>query len=182
MRHLLVITLVTVLFLAASAGAFDGTRKGFVLGGGLGIAAFADYNAEEHGRTLSEGGSDIGMSFLLGYAWDDRNMIVYEGNASGWTSDSLDENVFQGFYGAAWYHYYGHSNRSLFSVAGLGYYSFHVWTYERHDRGPALLVGGGYEVFFQVQVAAYYCRGWTKSAGVRFGHNQFNILASFVAF
>ena len=47
MKKVLATVLILSLVLAVSASAFDGARKGFVLGGGLGFAPMAKFEAEE---------------------------------------------------------------------------------------------------------------------------------------
>ena len=102
MRRLVLITLMAVLFMATTACAFDGMRKGFVLGGGLGFAATADWDVEFMGVSVGEDGSGLGLNLVIGYAWDEQNMIVYEGNVASWKSDMIDETVAQGVNGASW--------------------------------------------------------------------------------
>ena len=182
MKRLVLITLVAVLFMAATACAFDGMRKGFVLGGGLGLAATADWEFDFLGESFSEDGSGLGAHLVIGYAWDEQNMIVYEGNVASWNSDLLDEAIAQGFNGASWYHYFGPVGKSFFTVAGIGFYVFNVETYEDNDPGFALLLGGGYEFARHIQVAAYFSKGKTSDPIVDFDHTHFNILVSAVAF
>ena len=182
MKRFVLITLVAVLFLFGTAGAFDGIRKGFVLGGGLGIAATADWDMDSAGVSIGEDGSGLGGNFVIGYAWDEHNMIVYEGNVVAWTSELIDETIGQGFNGASWYHYFGPVGKSFFTAAGVGFCVFRVDTYEGNDPGFGLLLGGGYEFARHVQVAAYFSTGKTGDSGVDFDHTHFNILFSAVAF
>ncbi len=184
MKRLVLITLVAVLFMAATACAFDGMRKGFVLGGGLGLAATADWDVDFMGVSVGEDGSGLGLNLVIGYAWDEQNMIVYEGNVASWKSDLIDETVAQGFNGASWYHYFGPVGKSFFTAAGIGFYVFKVETYDDNDPGFGLLLGGGYEFARHIQVAAYFSKGKTKDpiVDVDFDHTHFNILISAVAF
>jgi hypothetical protein len=187
MKRLVMITLMAVLFMATTACAFDGMRKGFVLGGGLGLAPTADWETDLGGIDVGQDGTGLGLNLVIGYAWDEQNMIVYEGNVASWKMDVLDENVAQGFngaswYGASWYHYFGPVGKSFFTVAGVGFYVFKVDTYEDNDPGFGLLLGGGYEFARHIQVAAYFSSGKTEDSGVEFDHTHFNILVSAVAF
>ncbi len=182
MRRLVLITLMAVLLMAASAGAFDGLRKGFVLGGGVGFAVTADWDFDVSGVSIGEDGSGLGLNLLIGYAWDEQNMIVYEENACGWDSDLIGEFIVQGFRGASWYHYFGPMGKSLFTATGIGYYAFNVDTYRDNKPAFGLLLGGGYEFTRHVQVAAYFSTGKTKDSGIDFSHTHFNILVSAVAF
>lgn len=182
MKRLVMIVLVAVLFMATTACAFDGLRKGFVLGGGLGLNVTAEYEVDIPGFYISEDGSGFGLHLVIGYAWDEQNMIVYEGNVTGWKSDLIGVDIAQGFNGASWYHYFGPSGKSFFTAAGLGFYVFNADTYEDNDPGFGLLLGGGYEFARHWQVAAYFSSGKTEDSGVDFDHTHLNILVSGIAF
>jgi hypothetical protein len=182
MRRIVLITLLALLFAAASTSAFDGMRKGFVLGGGLGFAPTADVEVNGGGVSVSEDGSGMGLNMVIGYAWDEQNMIVYEGNVAGWETDVTNADIAQGFNGASWYHYMGPVGRSFFSVVGIGYYVFDVDDFEDNDPGFGFMLGGGYEFTRHVQVAAYFSKGSTENSGVDYDHTHFNILVSATAF
>ncbi|MCH7948288.1 MAG: hypothetical protein IIC66_10870 [candidate division Zixibacteria bacterium] len=118
--RLILMVIVLTLLTASSSFGFDGHRRGFVLGGGLGFSPVASWEVD--GTTIDESGAGIGLNLLIGYAWDDQNMIVYEGNIAGWKSDFfLDRQVSQGFNGASWYHYFGETGRTAFATLGIGY-------------------------------------------------------------
>jgi len=177
-RLLVVICLVIVM--VSSASAFNGLRKGFVLGGGLGLAPMVRNSLGSFDN--SEFGA--GAHFLLGYAWDEYNMIVYESNAAG--SEEGNLNYAQGFGGPTWYHYFGPQGRSAFTVVGLGFYYFQVEDDDPTDPGGGYLIGGGYEFARHVQVAVYLSGGQTSLdfplGDIEFGHNNLSIVISAVAF
>lgn len=189
MKKQLVLSVVIGLVCISSSFGFNGQRQGFVLGGGLGIAPSSSWegnvydvfamqivNADEHGVGL-------GLNFLIGYAWDEKNMIVYEGNVTGWTSDLfVDQSIAQGFNGGAWYHYFGVPGRSAFTTLGIGFYVFDVEDYDANDVGGAILLGAGYEFAPHWQVGAYLGAGQTSDPGGDFDHAHFSILVSGVAF
>jgi hypothetical protein len=181
MRRIVLITLLALLFAAASTSAFDGMRKGFVLGGGLGLTLTADREFDGPGNPVSEDGSGMGINLFLGYAWDEQNMIVYEGNACAWDSDQLNETVAQGFDGVSWYHYFGPVGKSFFSVGGLGVYGFQTDNIDA-DAKFAFMLGGGYEFTRHVQVGAYLSTGSAKFRGDDWDHTHFNVLVSATAF
>ncbi|MDH3890310.1 MAG: hypothetical protein OEV49_04435 [candidate division Zixibacteria bacterium] len=181
MRRLVLITMLAVLFMATTAGAFDGLRKGFVLGGGLGVAAQAEWSVDFLGFPVGEDGTGLGVNFIIGYGWDEQNMIVYEGNVAAWKGDISDADIVQGFNGAAWYHYFGPVGKSFFTVGGLGAYIFHVDEYEA-DPGFGFMVGAGYEFARHWQAAVYFAKGKTEESPVEFDHQHINILVSGVAF
>src|SRR5512140_61394 len=102
MRHracLLLMVFMGVVLIAGSAVAFDGQRKGLVLGGGLGFAPTAKIS--HHGE--SETNAGVAAHLVIGYAWDNENMIVYEGNVTTYSIDfgyGHDYTSSQGFNGA----------------------------------------------------------------------------------
>jgi hypothetical protein len=193
MRRVLVF-LILVLFLApVTARAFDGARKGFVLGGGLGLAPHSSWSLDFLNLHFEESQVGVGVNVVIGYAWDEMNMIVYEVNATGYNSDYFRasslwsdvlyrRSVSQGFSGAAWYHYFGPMGKSFFTTGGLGLYVFDVEGFETNDPGVAVLLGGGYEFARHFQVGLYLGAGSTSSLGVDFNHSHINILVSAIAF
>ncbi|MCH9032704.1 MAG: hypothetical protein IIB00_10670 [candidate division Zixibacteria bacterium] len=190
-----IIALLLIIAPTSDAWGFDGSRKGFVIGGGLGFAPIARWSApdvlllNEVGDTLgTEVFNDtrvgVGVNILLGYAWNERNMIVYEGNASGYKSRKLagDLVITQGFYGAAWYHYYGPMGATFFSVIGVGLYQFDIENSPDFDAGIGGLLGGGYEFSPHYQVGLYISTGRTSILSTDFSHLNISALVSAVAF
>ena len=181
MRKLLGILAVLTLFLASSSFGFDGQRKGFVLGGGLGFSPVAQWKAV--GTGISESGAGVGLNLLIGFGWDEQNMIVYEGNVAGWKSNFfLDRQVSQGFNGVSWYHYFEETGRSAFTTLGIGVYVFGVEDFDSNDLGFGLLAGAGYEFARHWQIGAYYSLGKTSDIFFDYNHYHFSILVSGVAF
>ena len=177
----ILVCLFLIVVMSSTAFAFDGDRKGFVLGGGLGFAPQAQWKFDL--MDFEEDGSGLGLHIIIGGAFDERNMLVYEGNVVAYTSDLLDETISQGFNGAAWYHYYGKTGRSFFTTLGLGFYVFDPGgDFESNDPGFGMLLGGGYEFAKHWQVGVYYAFGSTSDAGYDFSHQHFNLLISGVAF
>ena len=187
MRNLQTIVLTLTLLAASSASGFDGNRKGFVLGGGLGFAPVSSWSVDISPffgpiSSINETGAGIGLNLIIGHAWDEQNMIVYEGNVTGWKSDFFDMTMSQGFNGGAWYHYFGIPGRSAFTTLGLGVYLFDGEDVTANDVGIGFLAGGGYEFARHWQVGGYFSLGRTSDAGVDFDHYHLNILVSGVAF
>ncbi len=181
-KSLLLLAILSVV--CTSAWGFDGTRKGFVLGGGLGFAPAAKWSA----GPLDETKAGVGAQILIGYAWDEQNMIVYEGNIAVYNSDMLysiknnKNGIGQGFDGASYYHYFGPVGHSAFMTGGIGLYYFKVGDADANDPGGAIQIGGGYEFARHFQFGAYFSAGKTTLSGVDFNHSQFNILVSAIAF
>lgn len=181
MKFTRVLTIVLLIVLiAGSVSAFDGMRKGFVLGGGLGMAPVVRASAFD----IDDSEAGLGLNLFLGYAWDEFNMLVYEGNMAGREESGI--SVVQGFDGAAWYHYFGPQGKSFFTVVGLGFEYYEIEDLDANDRGGAYLIGGGYEFTRHVQVALYFSGGKTTfnffGADVDMGHNHLSISINAVAF
>lgn len=187
MKTTTIITMLLAIFLVSTVAGFDGHRKGFVLGGGLGFAPVARWSVEEDfiGRTVlsfHETKAGVGVNLLIGYAWDEKNMIVYEGNAVGFSSEAYDQTAAQGYNGGSWYHYFGPTGKSAFTVAGLGLYSFDVEHHDQHDPGFGMLLGGGYEFARHWQVGGYFSFGLTSADDLDYHHTSLSVLVSGVAF
>jgi len=169
-KRLVVAGFLVSMVLVSSASAFDGLRKGFVLGGGLGLAPTASWDAD----IIDDSGTGFGLNLLIGYAWDEYNMIVYEGNIAGYKSIA-DIRVSQGFNGASWYHYFGPQGKSFFTTAGLGFYVFDFdhdsYGSGSNDPGAGVLLGGGYLSF-----------GRTSDSFYDYNHTHISVLVSAVAF
>lgn len=175
---------------STSIHAFDGKRKGFVVGGGVGIAANSHWEIDN--SAVSEDKAGLGLNLVIGYAWDEANMIVYEGNVTAYSSDVAsavgrfaglgDQTITQGFNGVGWYHYYGSAGKSLFTTVGLGVYVFDVQDFDANDPGFGVLLGVGYEIARHWQFGAYLGGGQTTSGGVDFKQSHINVNVNVIAF
>jgi len=178
----IILTILLIIFISSAWG-FNGERKGFVFGGGLGYAPLIKTSPELHG----DQNSGLGLNSLVGYAWDDQNMIVFEGNVSAFAQKDSNLTIAQGFYGAAWYHYFGTAGKSAFTTAGIGLYMYRVdETTDQNDMGNdmglAILLGGGYEFARHWQIGAYFSFGKTSEGPYDYNHSNLNLLISTVAF
>ncbi|UCE23597.1 MAG: hypothetical protein JSU74_09870 [Candidatus Zixiibacteriota bacterium] len=182
-----------ILAMASTASAFDGYRKGFVLGGGLGIGPVAKTSVDGFSGSYDKSG--LAMNFLIGYAWDEQNMIVFlrdgilysetwEVSFGGVLYFRDKINIIQGFSGVGYYHYFGPVGKSFFITAGLGAQD---WTaldedYDSNDYGAAILFGGGYEFARHVQVYGSVWFGSTSDNFYDYNHSQLMFTVSAVAF
>ncbi len=178
MKKLVILVIGLSLVLAVSASAFNGMRKGFVLGGGLGFAPQAKWEI----GTIKEEKSGMALNFIIGYGWDESNMIVYEGNVVGYSSDIPNQTFAQGFNGVSWYHYFGPGQKGAFTAVGLGAYVFDPGDFSDPDPGGGLLVGAGYQFSPHWQVGGYFSSGKTSEGIFDYDHTHFSILISTVAF
>jgi hypothetical protein len=182
-----IVAMLMAISLVSTAAGFDGHRKGFVLGGGLGFAPVATWSVEESfiGHTVfseDETRAGVGINLLIGYAWDEQNMLVYEGNAVGYSSENYDQTVAQGFDGGAWYHYFGRPGKSAFTAGGLGLYGFNMEESDNHNSGFGMLLGGGYEFARHWQVGGYLSFGRTSVQGLDYKHSHLSVLVTGILF
>lgn len=169
--------LVLSLLLFEPSWGFDGNRKGFVFGGGLG---FSSVTTSASFRRDSETTVGAGAQLLIGYALNDGNMIIFESIAGGYR-DRIDGIGVQIFNGASWYHYFRSSGRSAFTTAGIGRYLIMRGGLSNSIGVEfGLLIGGGYEFARHWQAGAYFSFGRTSSN--TFEDLHVNILISAVAF
>ncbi len=191
MKTAKILIIAICLLIPISSLAFDGKRKGFVFGGGFGFAPFSKWKSDitttdGSPGTNSESKAGFALNFLIGGAFDEHNMLVYEGNFTGYNSDYFNQSLAQGFNGAAWYYYFGSAGKSVFTALGLGFYDFKVNGRNRPDPGLAILLGAGYEFTRHWQVGGYLSLGKTSDNEYRnradLKHSQFSFLVNAIAF
>jgi hypothetical protein len=194
MKRFLLVGICLLVGSSATVSAFDGQRQGFVLGGGLGIAPAITVSADlkmtlpGDGQLSIAGLEDtragLGGNVFAGYAWDNRNMLVFEINGAAFRDN--DVTVSQSFNGLNWYHYFGQQGHSGFTVVGLGIYSFDTDETDPTDHGGGLLLGGGFEFAPHYQIGGYLSFGQTSyeesGVGIDLKHSTFSVVLSGVVF
>jgi hypothetical protein len=190
---MILITLLILCSLASSASAFDGERKGFVLGFGLGFSPAAHSSHTNEGVTFEETASGGAGSFYLGYGWNEKNTLVFDSTFTFFTSRLYNRReTIQGFTGVSWYHYYGKKGKSFFTTLGVGMYSYDLEGIYIHidfnpedseprpqfptDDGPGFLLGAGYEFSSHWQVGAFLSAGATQNFETDFNHAHFSVM------
>jgi len=184
MRKFILLVILYLVVMTGSTFAFEGMRKGFVIGGGLGFSPIGRWSADD--VVFDESKPGVGLNFVIGYAPDEFNMIVYEGNVVGFNSEVTflgnKQQITQGFNGLAWYRYYGPIGNTFFSVAGIGFYVFDAEDFDANDVGIGLLGGVGYEFARHIQIGGYASYGKTSDPILDYSHLHLSILVSAVAF
>ena len=189
---ILILLLLTVLP-AGSCFSFDGERKGFVIGGGVGIGPKIRSSNASGWNQIDESG--LATNLLIGHAWNEKNIIAllqqgvyfthsyYTGSMFG-PDEWKERNVSQGFIGMALFHYYGPAGHSPYFVFGTGLqYRIPLESdYDLHESGPGLLIGGGYEFMHHVQFYGSISGGTTTTELERYYHYQILFTFSAVAF
>ncbi|MCB2229634.1 hypothetical protein KQH82_02885 [bacterium] len=191
MKKSAVVILVLLIAVGSSHG-FDGQRKGFVLGGGLGFSPATHYEADVSVLsfgvgTVEETKVGLALNIVIGGAFDEKNVLVYEANVVGAQADFGDQSIGQGFSGATWYHYFGPVGRSVFTAVGLGFYTFKFEDFDSNDPGGGLLLGGGYEFAKHWQIGVYATFGSSSLSDdefvdADFDHANISIMISGIAY
>jgi hypothetical protein len=179
---LAVAALFLTLVLPSVAHAFDGNRKGFVLGFGLGVTPVARLTVKNTSIDETRQGTSLGI--LIGYAWDNRNMLVYEGSGTIYSSSSVpDSYVIQMLDAFRWYHYWGAEKARFFTMVGVGEMVLGTEYTHIDGTGFGYCAGVGYEIFKQVQISFNYQGGHTSNEyGVKANLHHLYFMAQVVAY
>jgi hypothetical protein len=201
MKRSVSLPVLIVLMLPLAADAFDGNRKGLVLGGGLGFAPHASWKA--NGQMFEESAWGGALHFFLGYAFDDNNMVVFEANGVilDYESEivpvgSYFDNSFrdmgesdQAFGGLVWYHYFGARDRRAYLAGGIGLYRWRSSLILDSDNGLGIMVGVGQEITSFLQISSYFSMGRTSHKpmsggldGGNFEHAHLSLMITAIAF
>lgn len=185
MKKTIILAALLVL-LAGTSFAFDGQRKGFVLGGGLGFG-YASVSADDLAGSEDLTNAGVALNFLIGYAWDEQNMIVFLRDGVVYSEKTIyggSITLVQGFGGVGYFHYFGLPGKSFYVTGGLG---FQDWTplesgYEANDFGFGILAGAGYEFTPHVQIHGSFSYGKSSDIISDYTHFQFMLGVAAVAF
>ncbi len=171
-----------LLILPGLSDAFDGARKGFVAGIGLGYAPSAHWSSAPLGLSVSESG--VGAEFLIGYAWNNQNMLVYSASGCLFTTSEFEHGAtIQGIDAVRWYHYWGNKSRPFFTALGVGYTVFATQYCDIDGEGFGYSLGVGKELFKQVQAGVYLTGGHTSNDyGVKASHLDILVLITIIAY
>lgn len=169
MRRFLLLTVIAVIALTSIATAFDGKRKGFVIGGGIGFAPVTKATSDDPEASDYDEFS-YATDVTMGYAFGNRDMILLIGRTGTYLTDErllsgdpVEVSVTQGFAGLAFRHYFRSEAPSLFVTAGIGAQTWYSDTFKfiRPEERTSILVGVGYEFARHFQVDASISSGTT---------------------
>jgi hypothetical protein len=173
MKRVLLASLVGVITLAFvdSAQAFNGKRKGFILGGGLGLGLTTYTQSLDDGVIEITGDREnklaLNSDFRLGWAIDSLWEVYYFSKVSWFGFDNaLGENVTisSGVGGIAVRRYFGVEGRAAFVNGGIGLSSWSAPFEDNSDSwtGLGIMVGAGYE----------FARHWALEVDLNWGAPQ----------
>jgi hypothetical protein len=160
-----------LLIVASSASAFDGSRRGFVLGGGLGLG-LTSYTQELSGGLT--GSSDrqnsgaIATTFKIGGGLSERTLLIYQQNQNWFSLTNVfgdDVTVASGS-GVLAVNHFVSDESSVYLVGGIGLSS---WSLPFEDGskvsyGGTLLVGAGIE----------FSPHWSAEFNLSFGNPSYS--------
>ncbi len=167
MRQLRIIVLVTiVLILAGQVAAFDGSRKGVVLGLGFGVSPMIEGSWGDPAENFEHSGFVVNL--IAGYAFSEKDAVLLiqdaaiytqtayrealDGSLTGW-----DDRDLQGFWGIGYRRYFAPAGRSLFVTAALGIEGADDdWAI---PSGLGVLIGGGYEITRHIELYTSFAVG-----------------------
>jgi len=161
---------------------FDGQRKGFNAGFGMGISPYATFDRER-----SVDGENIGLALklMIGYGFDENNILAYEINTIDANSDELKmTSIGKGLFSVSLYHYFnGIPLGRLFGNAGAGMMDFESKYTNIGGTGLGFKMGIGLEFWRHWQFESYLIWGSTKSNDDRTtDHTILSLLLSAHAF
>ncbi|MDX9856273.1 MAG: hypothetical protein RBT76_00610 [candidate division Zixibacteria bacterium] len=206
MKKAAVLALALVIGVVGAVQGFDGERKGFVLGGGIGyassvkttvdVSASSGFGDQFYLGTLENDEKGLAGQLMFGFGWDDRNMLVLESNVAVYSINDLnlygdgflyDVQFAQGVGTVSWYHYWGGRGSSIFTAIGGGLGYFDTDYTDPNDYDFAWLAAIGYEFTAHLQLGVYYTSGktvFTEVPGLQgdFTQTNLSVLLSAVAF
>jgi hypothetical protein len=156
-----IVVFILTSMMSSSASAFDGNRKGFVFGIGLGGSPATHWKIPDIDSSGTAQG--IASGILIGYSWNDANMLVYGNDHSLYFTDARSASSLVVF-ALSWYHYWGEDSK-WYTKLGLGKASVGAMYRNTGGDGFGMVVGGGYEIFKQVQLGANFFGGKGSDAG-----------------
>jgi len=177
---LCILIVVTTLFFIANANAFNGKRKGFIIGGGLGpgFTTFKETITSDWLGILEESQREnkfaLTTNFKIGYAPSNLLEIYFTVKDSWFASkvyffgESSSEDVIMasGFWGPGVTYYFNPETPSYFITGGVGLSTLSL-PFESHSEikfGGGLYAGAGYEFknHFNVELDL----GWGKPSSL----------------
>jgi hypothetical protein len=177
-----------------NAHAFDGQRRGFIIGIGAGISRTsftqdATFDYRGHRKTVRsdrEHKEGAATDFKIGYAWDNSWAVYYTSKVSWFNIQNALGNevtIANGLGAVAVTHWLKPQAPSGFVAGGLGYSTWSL-PFEDHAPdtwfGPGLFVGGGYEFARHWSWEGYLAWGRPKDteSGIEFSAKTFSIMLS----
>jgi len=183
------LSVVLILLMASTpAGAFDGKRKGFAFGFGIGAAPVSRMSADIGDASFSTGTFGVGTEVIAGWGIDEQYVVAFDVNLSSYRSSygaSESRELTQAILSLSLYRYFNKELESYFLMGGAGLYRatepFGVISISicfncpprdpepdiPEEFGPGVIVGGGRQIRDKFQIGLYVSAG-RPQARVRF--------------
>lgn len=174
------ILVLILLTLPCFAFPFDGNRKGLVAGFGFGFTPYAYWNRH---NSVDETNTGTAVKVLLGYGFNEKNVLAYEISGVSVESDLLNSTeLIQGLNGIIWYHS-KIAGATIYSSLGIGKIGFVSEFSNVGGRGFGGQIGVGLELKRHFQLDVIYLIGRTTSKDdVNFDHQVLLILFTALAY
>ena len=157
------------------AGAFDGHRRGFTIGFGLGWGAVTHFSVV--GKDFGETSNSLTAVLPIGYGLSDVDIIAFLPAPSFFKSEKLyGARSMQGLWSIRWYHFLKPTGRSPFLSVGAGRVLFSSRYRDLSAYGPGVGASVGYELFRHVTLDLEYFHGWTSEGDDKFSHDNLSFV------
>lgn len=186
-KKFLVVSFLFLLF-TQNLQAFDGNRKGFILGFGAGFSSLTSkIGYENSSNKYTEGYVPFVTNFKIGGGVNEQILIYWSSKVNWFSRDEKDNKTWISGIGTISGSYYLKPDiKSFFLSGGIGYASYQApfetdnqeeYTY---DPGLAFFIGGGYEFAKHFSVETGICYGSTSKDFENNGKNTYKNAVLFV--
>lgn len=187
---LLTVTLYFLSCLCTYGFAFNGKRKGFILGGGLGtgLTSFTQTVEIMNVETTSDRENRLPLvtSFVIGAGINNKFMLYYYNKVSWFSIENVlgdDVVISSGVGGLGITYYLEPKAPSVFIVGGAGASSWSAPFESDTDYwwGPGFMLGAGYEFSPHWSIEADVALGWPsyEEGGTAARSNVFSLMVAF---
>lgn len=179
-----------IFFLTITASAFDGKRKGFILGGGIG-PGFTSYTQELAGwdpyfgytKIKSDQETKVALmtNFKIGYAPTDFWELYYTSKVSWFSFESISGDVIiaNGISALGVTYYFKPEAPSPFTAGGIGFSTWNAPFESDSDTwiGLGLFAGAGYEFtkHFNIEVDLLWGKPGDSELGIDVSTNALSV-------
>ena len=151
MKRSVSIVLFLLFVLGGVSHAWDGNRKGFIAGIGLG-GGQTDFGADYTG---------VLTNFKLGFAPSNQLLLYWHSTVVFFEDDFVEDIWIDGMGGlSAEYHFIDKPRNSLYGILGLGYHNVANTDEGDNEMGFGVRVGLGFEFLRHVSIEATLMKGF----------------------
>lgn len=145
MRTIIVYSVLLIALIGSSVSAFDGKRKGFTAGIGFGYTPVMNSRLEYHNRRTELDDLGSALQVLIGYGFNERNVLVFQRLLAVEDSFSKDDCRWVQGQGTSltYYRYFREVGKSAYVALGVGRH----WQNVRNaEWGTGITLGIGHEI------------------------------------